>query len=62
MDIRNRRALKQEAAAALEAAPNEKKIVAVYAGAGLLVSLALILVNHMLDNMIEGTSGLDIRM
>lgn len=59
MDIRNRRALKQEAAAALGQAPNEKKIIAAYVGAGLLVSLIATLLSHMLDNMIEGTSGLD---
>lgn len=59
MDLRNRRALKQEAAAALGAAPSEKKIIAVYTGASLLVSLILVLVNHLLDNMIAGTSGLD---
>lgn len=59
MDLRNRRALKQDAAAALGQAPNEKKIIAVYIGASLLVSTIVVLANLLLDNRIDGTSGLD---
>lgn len=58
MDIRNRRALKQEAAAALDAAPNQKKIIALYAGASLLVSLVVTLLDLLLSSMVEKTSGL----
>lgn len=58
MDIRNRRALKQEAAAALQTSPNQKKIIAVYAGISLLVTLAVVLLDLLLSHLVEDTSGL----
>lgn len=58
MDIRNRRALKQEAAAALSAAPDQKKIITLYIGVSLLLSLVVTVVNHLLENMVADTSGL----
>ena len=58
MDIRNRRALKEEARKQLSSAPNQKKIVALYMGASLAVSLVMVLVSTVLDTMISTTSGL----
>ena len=58
MDIRNRRALKQEASAALAAAPNQKRIIVLYTGISLLLSLVILVLNHFLDTMVADTSGL----
>lgn len=58
MNIQNRRALKQEAAAALGAAPSQKKLIALYAGAAIGLSLLITVLSSLLDKMIGGTSGL----
>ena len=58
MDIRNRRALKQEAAQALNAARDPQKIMMIYIGASMLLSLALNLADLWLRDLIENTSGL----
>ena len=58
MDIRNRRALKEEASQALNAARDHKKIVSVYVGASILLSVLLMAVNTRLDSLISTTSGL----
>lgn len=58
MDIHNRRALKQGAADALSAAREPQKLVAIYAGASALLSLALSLADLGLSKLVENTSGL----
>ncbi len=59
MDIRNRRTLKNTASQCLEAASyNPRKLILLYTGATLLLSLTLTLVDHFLDHAISGTSGL----
>lgn len=58
MDIRDRKGLKQQAAAALEAAPHKKKIIALYTGVSLGLSVLLVLADLLLSSMIEKTSGL----
>lgn len=58
MDIRNRRALKQEAAEALNAAREPRKILLIYLGASMLLSLVLSLVDIWLSDLISNMSGL----
>lgn len=58
MDIRNRSALKQEAARALARGREPQKLVTAYAGATALIAAALTLINFWLSQQISGTGGL----
>jgi len=58
MKFLHHRDLKQSAAAAVDAAPQSGKIVLIWAGASALLSLAVSLLNLVLDNQIAGTGGL----
>lgn len=58
MDIQNRRALKTEASAALEACPNNRRLVTVYAGASVLVMLLVTLADFWLTHLVNQASGL----
>ena len=58
MDIRNRSALKQEAAASLSRAQNHKKIVAVYCGVNIAIAAGMWLLDMALSHAISGTGGL----
>lgn len=58
MDIRNRSALKQEAARALARGREPQKLVTAYAGATTLIAAALTLINFWLSQQISGTGGL----
>ncbi len=58
MELSNRRALKSEAAQALAAARNPRKLVSVYAGVSLGLSLVLLLADLGLQQMMEGPGGL----
>lgn len=59
MDIRNRRALKAEAAQALrEASYDPKKLILIHTAATAALSLVLALVDHLLEQQIGGTGGL----
>lgn len=58
MDIRNHRALKQQAREAMAVAREPKKVILAYAGILTLTSLVLTLVNLYLNNEISGSGGL----
>lgn len=58
MDIKNRQALKQEAAASLSHAPNEKKIIAVYTGVTIAIAAGMWLLDMAINHAISGTGGL----
>lgn len=59
MDIRNRRALKTAAAEALQAASYDpKKLILIHTAASVVLSLALSLMDHALQQQISGTGGL----
>lgn len=58
MDIRNRSALKQDAARALNRGRDPKKLITYYAGITVLVALALTLINFLLEQQIAGKGGL----
>lgn len=59
MDIRNQRALKDTAAARLSgAAYDPKKIALLHTGAALAVTFLITLINYLLSQQIENTSGL----
>ena len=58
MDIRNRSALKQEAAASLSQAQNQKKIVAVYSGVNIAIAAGMYLADMAISHAISGTGGL----
>lgn len=58
MDIRDRRALKEDAAQALAVGRDPKKLILFYAGITTLVSMAVTLVNYWLDLQISDTGGL----
>lgn len=58
MDIQNRRELKQEAAQALNAAHEPKKILLIYLAASMALSVVLTVLTRWLDHMVASTSGL----
>lgn len=58
MDIKNRQFLKQEAAASLGQAPNQKKIVAVYSGVSIAMAAGMWLLDTVINHAISGTGGL----
>lgn len=58
MDIRNRRALKQDAAASLSRAKNQKKIVAVFTGVTIAIAAGMWLLDTVINHAISGTGGL----
>ena len=58
MNLPHHRDLKQSAAAAVDAAPHSKKIVLIWGGASALLSLAVSILNLVLDHQIAGTGGL----
>ena len=58
MDIRNRSALKQDAAVSLSRAENQKKIVAVYAGVNIAIAAGMYLADLAISHAISGTGGL----
>lgn len=58
MDIRDRSALKQEAAASLSRAQNEKKIIAVFTGVNISMAAGMWLVDMAISHGISGTGGL----
>lgn len=58
MNIRNRRELKNKAAATLASVPNRKAIVAVYMGASSLMALALSLIDLWISSKTSDLSGL----
>ncbi len=58
MDIRNRSALKQAAASALDGAQNEKKLIAVYTGVTIGLSVLVLLLDALLNRAMSGTGGL----
>ncbi|MBQ9148343.1 MAG: DUF975 family protein [Oscillospiraceae bacterium] len=59
MDIRNRRALKHNAAQALATAPgNPRRTVLIYVGASSLLSLLISAISMYLDSQIDKTGGL----
>lgn len=58
MDIRDRRALKEEADRALTDARNPRKIVAVFIGASIVLSLLMMAADVWLSGQIDNSSGL----
>ena len=59
MDFRDRRGLRQCAANALENANyNPKKLMLIYSGISLAVSLIVLCINYLLDHLIANTGGL----
>ena len=58
MNIRNRRALKLEAAASLSGSRNHKKIVAVYMGVTTALAVLVTVLDLVLGNMVGSTGGL----
>lgn len=59
MDIRNRRKLKQEAAASLSFSPSDyKRLITIHVGLSLAVSFVISVLQYVLDQMIGETGGL----
>lgn len=58
MDIRNRHGLKLAAADALACAPNQKKLVLLWAGVSSALPLLASVISFVLDHQIAGTGGL----
>lgn len=58
MDIRNRSALKQDAAAALRGAQQEKRIISVYVGITIALSVVMLIADTLLNRAVSGTGGL----
>ena len=58
MDIRDRRAFKEEAAEILSHYPAQKKLVLIWAGISAVLSVVASIVSLLLDSQIEGTGGL----
>ena len=58
MNIRDQKALKLEAAASLSGARHEKAIISVYFAISTAVSLLVMIVNLILENMVADTGGL----
>lgn len=59
MDIRNRRGLKQAAAASLQTTPgNYKQLITIHIGLTLAVSFAISILHYVLEEMIGSTGGL----
>lgn len=58
MDIRDRRALKDDAAQALARGRDPKKLILAYAGASTLIALVVTLLDYWLEQQISDTGGL----
>lgn len=58
MDIRNRRALKAAASEALHSAPNQKRLVFIWAAAGTVLPLLVSVLSYLLEHQIADTGGL----
>lgn len=58
MDIKNRGALKQDAAAALRDVRSEKQIIAIYTGVTIAAAVVLLVLDLLLERAVSGTGGL----
>lgn len=58
MDIRNRRELKAAASEALRSAPNQKRLILIWAGIGTALPLIISVLTYLLEHRIADTGGL----